>query len=71
MPAIVDSIIISNCKGSVNLGDQYNVTPRFGNKEYHGSGSSNTAKTLKIFNGVSTANVFDSDLSDQDITFTL
>ncbi|MGG2066738.1 spore germination protein [Bacillus sp. S14(2024)] len=71
MPAIVDSIIISNCKGNVNLGDKYNVTPLFRNKEYHGSGSSNTAKTLKVFNGVSTANVFDNDLSDQDTKFTL
>ncbi|MCP1122790.1 hypothetical protein CN326_03000 [Bacillus sp. AFS018417] len=71
MPAIVDSIIISKCNGNVNLGDKYNVNPQFRIKEHLGSGSSNAAKTLKIFNGVSTANVFDSDLSDQDITFTL
>ncbi|MFD0769616.1 spore germination protein [Bacillus sp. CGMCC 1.60114] len=71
MPAIVDSIVISQCKGNVNLGDQYSVTPRFGNKEYHGSGSSNTAKALKVFNGVSTANVFDNDQSDQQTSFTL
>ncbi|HDX9580079.1 TPA: spore germination protein [Bacillus pseudomycoides] len=71
MPAIVDSIVISKCNGNVNLGDKYNVNPRFDNKEYHGSGSSNTAKTLKVFNGVSTANVFDNDLTDQDTKFTL
>ncbi|MCM3735176.1 spore germination protein [Bacillus cytotoxicus] len=71
MPAIVDSIVISRCNGNVNLGDKYNVSPRFDNKEYHGSGSSNTAKTLKVFNGVSTANVFDNDLTDQDTKFTL
>ncbi|PGZ94370.1 hypothetical protein COE51_22865 [Bacillus pseudomycoides] len=71
MPAIVDSIVISQCNGNVNLGDKYNVTPQFHNKEHHGSGSSNTAKTLKVFNGVSTANVFDNDLSDQETSFTL
>ncbi|WP_242223456.1 spore germination protein [Bacillus cereus group sp. BfR-BA-01380] len=71
MPAIVDSIVISRCNGTVNLGDKYNVNPQFRNKEYHGSGSSNAAKTVKVFNGVSTANVFDNDLTDQDTKFTL
>ncbi|MEH6888862.1 spore germination protein [Bacillus sp. JJ864] len=71
MPAIVDSIVISKCNGNVNLGDKYNVNPQFNNKEYHGSGSSNAARTLKVFNGVSSANVFDNDQSDQDIKFTL
>ena len=71
MPAIVNNIVISRCNGNVNLGERYNVTPEFRNKEYHGSGSSNTAKELKVLNGVSTANVFDNDLSDQDTKFTL
>lgn len=71
MPAIVDSIVISKCNGNVNLGDKYNVNPQFHNKEYHGSGASNAARTLKIFNGVSSSNVSDNDQTDQDIKFTL
>lgn len=71
MPAIVNSIVISRINGNVNLGEKYNVTPQFRNKEYHGSGSSNAAKELKVFNGVSTANVFDNDLTDEDTKFTL
>ncbi|MGS2748103.1 spore germination protein [Bacillus zanthoxyli] len=71
MPAVVEGVIIENCNGTINLGDKYNVQPIEKTKAYNGSGSSNTGLNVRTFNGISTADVRDNDVNDQEIQFTL
>ncbi|KEK23068.1 spore gernimation protein GerPF [Bacillus gaemokensis] len=71
MPAVIDGVVIENCNGALNLGDKYNVRPMEQTKAYNGSGSSNTGFTVKAFNGISAADVYDKDTNDQGIQFSL
>ncbi|MGM2863091.1 spore germination protein [Bacillus cereus group sp. Bce021] len=71
MPAVVEGVIIENCNGTINLGDKYNVQPIEKTKAYNGSGSSNAGLNVRTFSGISTADVRDNDVNDQEIQFTL
>ncbi|PGS79293.1 hypothetical protein COC69_12595 [Bacillus cereus] len=66
MPAVVANLIVQNSCGSFNLGDFYNVSPKENEKNYNGSGATNTAFIVNTFNGVSATNTFDSDVADQN-----
>ncbi|HGE5782038.1 MULTISPECIES: spore germination protein [Bacillus] len=71
MPAVIDGVVIENCNGSINLGDKYNVHPIEQTKAYNGSGSSNVGFSVRAFNGISATDVYDKDVNDQGIQFTL
>ncbi|OPA10744.1 spore germination protein [Bacillus cereus] len=43
MPSFVGNLLIQNSKGSFNLGNFYNVSPKKNTKNYSGSGSADVA----------------------------
>ncbi|WP_144520001.1 spore germination protein [Bacillus thuringiensis] len=66
MPSVVGNLLVQNSRGSFNLGDFYNVSPKDNVKGYNGSGSTNVGFIINTFNGVSSTNTFDADVAYQN-----
>ncbi|MCQ6343990.1 spore germination protein [Bacillus cereus] len=66
MPSVVGNLLVQNSRGSFNLGDFYNVSPKDNDKVYNGSRSANVGFIVNTFNGVSATNTFDANVADQD-----
>ncbi|MBA9025230.1 MULTISPECIES: spore germination protein [Bacillaceae] len=73
MPAIVGvvQVISLGSSGVFNIGDVYKVMPFSTSKTYAGAGSFNTGDNISLYNGNSTTNTYDPDVTDQPILFNI
>lgn len=73
MPAIVGvvQVISLGSSGVFNIGDVYKIVPFSTSKTYAGAGSFNTGDSISLYNGNSTTNTYDSDVTDQPILFNI
>ncbi|MBO8171742.1 MAG: spore germination protein [Bacillaceae bacterium] len=65
MPSIVGGININSNAGTVNFGDNLNISPVINSKEITGQGSGNIGNVVYTANGTNLNNAVDPDLVDQ------
>ncbi len=61
MPSVVGNLLVQNSRGSFNLDDFYTVSPKDNTKGYKGA-----SFIINTFNGLSSTNIFDANVTDQD-----